>query len=298
MKVKKTNAKNRRLSAGPQKRAKRNIHVRGEWKAIELDPSLFSEEGMEGLVCFEELTNYRLVDPKKAAAKTAKQLKKEKKKAMKRKASEGEEGDVESNEKGETTEPAKKKNKKRNVKESVQPEAVSAVVTQEDVAAGEEEGEDETAKEVTLRDIKIIKSDPNAQSKPAKKRSKKKKKTQVQQIEKDGVAREQSIEESPSELQALEKEKSTKDNVTKPPKKQQKNWTNVALSHCKDKTADVSAWKDLFVPSPVLKALSGLGFGSPTPIQALALPSAIRDRMDILGAAETGEMKYLCSYVL
>ncbi|MEQ2165008.1 hypothetical protein GOODEAATRI_012565 [Goodea atripinnis] len=73
----------------------------------------------------------------------------------------------------------------------------------------------------------------------------------------------------------------------KPPKKQRKNWTNAALSGSEEKNSDVSAWKDLFVPSAVLEALSRLGFTSPTSIQALALPPAIRDRMDILGAAET-----------
>lgn len=56
-----------------------------------------------------------------------------------------------------------------------------------------------------------------------------------------------------------------------------------------DQKADVSAWKDLFVPRPVLRALSFLGFSAPTPIQALTLAPAIRDRLDILGAAETGK---------
>ena len=50
---------------------------------------------------------------------------------------------------------------------------------------------------------------------------------------------------------------------------------------------DMSAWKDLFVPEPVVKALADLSFTSPTLIQALTLPAAIRDRQDILGAAET-----------
>ncbi|KFV91766.1 ATP-dependent RNA helicase DDX24, partial [Eurypyga helias] len=70
--------------------------------------------------------------------------------------------------------------------------------------------------------------------------------------------------------------------------KKVKNWTTEALSASADHKADVSAWKDLFVPEPVLQALSYLGFSAPTPIQALALPSAIRDNMDVLGAAETG----------
>lgn len=46
-------------------------------------------------------------------------------------------------------------------------------------------------------------------------------------------------------------------------------------------------WDGLFVPKSVLKALKELNFTAPTPIQKLALPSAIRDKLDILGAAET-----------
>ncbi|XP_074398525.1 ATP-dependent RNA helicase DDX24 [Zonotrichia albicollis] len=75
--------------------------------------------------------------------------------------------------------------------------------------------------------------------------------------------------------------------------KKVKNWTTEVLSASADQKADVSAWKDLFVPEPVLQALSSLGFSAPTPIQALALPSAIRDNMDVLGAAETGSGKTL-----
>ncbi|XP_074145799.1 ATP-dependent RNA helicase DDX24 [Sminthopsis crassicaudata] len=68
-----------------------------------------------------------------------------------------------------------------------------------------------------------------------------------------------------------------------------KTWT----AKLDDQKADVSAWKDLFVPEPVLRALSSLGFSAPTPIQALALAPAIRDNLDILGAAETGSGKTL-----
>lgn len=275
--------------------------MKGKWKAIELDPSLFSDEGMEGLVCFEELTNYRLIDSEKAAAKAAKELKKEKKKAKKRKVSEGEQeggekADAESKEGNKTTEPAKKKakkkkkkNKKLAAKESVQPDSV------EDAGVGEEgRGEDKTAAEDTSKDSSAISSENGAQSKLTKKKNKNKKKKQKQQKEKDTTPEEQPDSESQSsEHQVLEKDKSSQDKVTKQPKKQAKNWTNAALSGSDVKNADVSAWKDLFVPSAVLKALSSLGFGSPTPIQALTLPSAIRDRMDILGAAETGSGKTL-----
>lgn len=49
----------------------------------------------------------------------------------------------------------------------------------------------------------------------------------------------------------------------------------------------MSAWSNLFVPPSVLRALSEQGFTDPTAIQVLSLPSAIRDRMDIVGAAQT-----------
>ncbi|XP_060685348.1 ATP-dependent RNA helicase DDX24 [Hemiscyllium ocellatum] len=71
-----------------------------------------------------------------------------------------------------------------------------------------------------------------------------------------------------------------------------KNWT-MHHSCSSEQTTDISAWKDLFVPEPVLCALSSLGYTTPTPIQALVLPPAIRDKLDILGAAETGSGKTL-----
>lgn len=49
----------------------------------------------------------------------------------------------------------------------------------------------------------------------------------------------------------------------------------------------MKAWSNLFVPPVVLLALKRQGFMAPTPIQALTLPHAIRDKLDIIGAAET-----------
>jgi ATP-dependent RNA helicase DDX24/MAK5 len=51
---------------------------------------------------------------------------------------------------------------------------------------------------------------------------------------------------------------------------------------------DLSAWKELFVPDPILSGLRDLGFREPTPIQRETLPAAIKGRRDIVGAAETG----------
>jgi len=49
----------------------------------------------------------------------------------------------------------------------------------------------------------------------------------------------------------------------------------------------MTAWSALYVPEPVLRRLDELGFRAPTPIQSLTLPFAIRDKQDIIGAAET-----------
>lgn len=280
--------KKRRFSDVLRKQNKRGIHVKGNWKPIELDPSVFSEEGLEGLVCFEELTNYRLVDCEKAGVTAATDEKNKKKKGKKRKTIEGDEdgekGDSESKEGEEILEPAKKKkNKKKNAKKSAQPDGKPVKGKRKVVTTGEEAADDEPAEE-------DIRPEPDAEPVIEKKSNKKKKQKKNKGTEKDAVPEEQSNQKSPSEAQKLEQEKSSDDKVTKPKKRQLKNWTNAALSGCSDENADVSAWKDLFVPSPVLKALSSLGFSSPTPIQALALPSAIRDRKDILGAAETGKI--------
>uniref|UniRef100_A0A4W5RPD9 ATP-dependent RNA helicase n=1 Tax=Hucho hucho TaxID=62062 RepID=A0A4W5RPD9_9TELE len=301
------------------KSAKRGIHVKGSWKAIELDPSLFSEEGMGGLVCFEELTDYRLIDSvkeeAKAEAKAEKDKKKrderkEKKKAKKRKASEGDKdgGKQEvcegGSDKNETSgKPARKKNKKKTAQQNdpttqddisadskVKSEEVSDEVQNlengsENIVVKEEKEEkapEETASQDAVtcpEDAQPQSSNANTDGKNKKKRKKKRK------VEKQTVPESQTAQESQTELPPQGK-------MSKLSKKKAKNWTNAARSGS-DQNSDVTAWKDLFVPDQVLKALSSLGFGSPTAIQALALPPAIRDHMDIVGAAETGSGKTL-----
>ncbi|KAF7201836.1 ATP-dependent RNA helicase DDX24 [Nothobranchius furzeri] len=271
--------KNKRVSSGKKKKAvKWSIDTRGEWKAVELDPSLIVEKGLEDLVCFEELTDYRLVDSEKAAARAAKELKT--KKAKKRKAEET--GKVESKEAENTTEPVKKKAKKRKNKKGAAKTSDdhNKAVSKEDKSAGEDGGGNNAAHEEKTAEVL------ENTSAGTKKRKKKKKKKVKQQRVQDVVADEQ------IDLERLP-EKSSHNKSGKPLKRKTQNWANAALSGSDDKKSDVSAWKDLFVPPLVLKALSSLGFSSPTPIQALALPPAIRDRMDILGAAETGSGKTL-----
>lgn len=46
-------------------------------------------------------------------------------------------------------------------------------------------------------------------------------------------------------------------------------------------------WSDLHVSENIIRSLLEQKFFDPTPIQRLTLPAAIRDRLDIIGAAET-----------
>jgi len=39
-----------------------NVVVRGKWRPVELEPSLFLQKDMNHLICIEELTDYNIVD--------------------------------------------------------------------------------------------------------------------------------------------------------------------------------------------------------------------------------------------
>uniref|UniRef100_A0A3Q2UBA2 ATP-dependent RNA helicase n=1 Tax=Fundulus heteroclitus TaxID=8078 RepID=A0A3Q2UBA2_FUNHE len=263
MKLKKGRTGEKKVSS-----VRRSFDMKGKWKPVDLDPSLFSEEGLRDLVCFEELTSYRLVD----SGKAAKQQRKEKKRAKKRDAEQAG---------GEAAEPAKKKKKKKNQEKVAadDPETASCGTGEDALQdGGEEDGENE-------RDSAAVSE--HAQSGNTEKRAKKKKTKQKKKQTEQCAATEEQTGTKPPET-----EKPRQDQ-RKPPRTQIKNWTDAALSGSAEQNSDMSAWRDLFVPPVVLKALSGLGFTSPTPIQALTLPPAIRDRMDILGAAETGSGKTL-----
>ncbi|XP_051006786.1 ATP-dependent RNA helicase DDX24 [Acomys russatus] len=105
-----------------------------------------------------------------------------------------------------------------------------------------------------------------------------------------GAASESLVQAVPKKKKSKGKKKlhTPQSTASKLPKKA-KTW----MPEMQDQKADVSAWRDLFVPKAILRALSFLGFSAPTPIQALTLAPAIRDKLDILGAAETGSGKTL-----
>ncbi|KFO56117.1 ATP-dependent RNA helicase DDX24, partial [Corvus brachyrhynchos] len=235
----------------------KGIEVVGEWKTVQIDPNLFAEEEFRDIVCLEELTEYKLVSSSKVGKV------KEKKRRAESASEEGNE-EVE-----EPVIPPKKKKKNKDLRSQTDkgntPNAVEI-----DVLVDKETKCNEIIEEANREDHRHVTESMSSRKDTPKKKKKKVSKNKASQAQ----------EAFPSVSGS----------------KKVKNWTTEVLSASTDQKADVSAWKDLFVPEPVLQALSYLGFSAPTPIQALALPSAIRDNMDVLGAAETGTnlLKLLC----
>ncbi|NXT50656.1 DDX24 helicase, partial [Pluvianellus socialis] len=231
----------------------KGIEVIGKWKTVPIDPNLFADEEFQDIVCLEELTEYKLVSSSKVG----------KVKEKKRKAESVPEEGNEEEEEGPVVPPKKKKKTKdlrSKTDKSGDPNAAEI-----DVPDGKKEKCNKIIKAANCEDRGLVsESTSSIKGAPKKKKVAKNKASQAQ-------------EALPSVTTS----------------KKVKNWTTEVLSASTDHKADVSAWKDLFVPEPVLRALSHLGFSAPTPIQALALPSAIRDNMDVLGAAETGSGKTL-----
>ncbi|NXU86140.1 DDX24 helicase, partial [Xiphorhynchus elegans] len=232
----------------------KGIEVIGKWKTVEIDPNLFAEEEFQDIVCLEELTEYKLVSSSKLG-----KVKEKKRKA----GSASEEGNEEVEE---SAVPPKKKKKNKDLRS--QTDKGSTPKAEEiDVVVDKDAQCSEIIKEANCEDHGHVTESTSSRKDTPKKKEKK-----------------------------VAKNKASQTQGALPPKaasKKGKNWTTEVLSASADQKADVSAWKDLFVPEPVLQALSYLGFSAPTPIQALALPSAIRDNMDVLGAAETGSGKTL-----
>ncbi|XP_062432447.1 ATP-dependent RNA helicase DDX24 [Rhea pennata] len=231
----------------------KGIEVLGKWKTVKIDPNLFADEQFGDIVCLEELTEYKLVNSSKVG----------KEKGKKRKA------DNVSEEGNELEEPVispKKRKKHKDLRtRTVTSSDLNAIEI--DVPADKEDKCEKVVKGEDCEDHGHVAENVSGTKNALKKKKKKRVKQKAPQTQ----------ETLPSVTTS----------------KKVKNWTTKVLSASTDHKADVSAWKDLFVPGPVLEALSYLGFSAPTPIQALALPSAIRDNMDVLGAAETGSGKTL-----
>ncbi|XP_041070408.1 ATP-dependent RNA helicase DDX24 [Carcharodon carcharias] len=236
----------------PSKTQRKKIQVTGQWKPMDIDPTLFGEEEL-GLICFEELTDYQLVS---AGKSTEKKTKKRKSDILEVSDSSPKKQKISHDNIPTLTQAMKKKRKKKKINVDHVGDEEDVIDFSEDKIELELSDTNETAEAETNE---TAEAETNMTVVSKKKKRKKKK----------------SVASQSSTLA-----------------KKVKNWTT-QHSCSSEQTTDVSAWKNLFVPEPVLLALSSLGYTAPTPIQTLVLPPAIRDKLDILGAAETGSGKTL-----
>lgn len=102
------------------------------------------------------------------------------------------------------------------------------------------------------------------------------------------------LKELEAENKALRKKRKSNDGEldgSVAPKKASKAGKATAAKQTEESTkktsVDVSAWSDFQLDSRIMTALADIGFSAPTHVQAECIPAAIRDRRDIIGAAQT-----------
>ena len=92
------------------------------------------------------------------------------------------------------------------------------------------------------------------------------------------------------------KEKSVEERKRKGKKRARKSKSDEIVPHEEPKSdvknpkkrkTNMEAWSELDLPDVIIQGLEDSQFASPTPIQAKAIPPAVRDRRDVVGAAET-----------
>ncbi|WAR24669.1 DDX24-like protein [Mya arenaria] len=208
------------------------VHVKEKtsWKPVEFSRFVDSKGDFDGLISFEELTDYEIVK-----------------------------GEVKVDVEGKP----RKKSTEKKVKKSGKVIKTGAQANQQI------DDLNETVEE---------KSDLEKEQDQLKKKKKKEKmKRKIQELKNKRKLRKEKQENEPKQKKVkLEQPESSEDEAEDD-----------------DATKGMERWKGLHVPEEVLRALRDAGFRAPTSIQAQVLPSAIRDQMDIVGAAETGSGKTL-----
>ncbi|XP_067677240.1 ATP-dependent RNA helicase DDX24-like [Haliotis asinina] len=242
----------------------KHVKTKSKWEKVEKNPALFSNKDFESLISIEELKDYELVDAN---------------------AGQTEDDDVsQTTAEVDRRNKTKKRKKKKKKQETPASETLPAQSKQE---VSEVMSVENPKKAKKTKKKKLLKKDDQKKGQTLKRKHGK-----MLMVDSQDIVDLNENDETSSD--AKSKERVEKDLGEEPKPKKAKTKGEKLTNHPSPPvSADMRAWKDLFVPNQVLKALEHQGFTSPTSIQALTLPSAIRDRMDIVGAAETGSGKTL-----
>uniref|UniRef100_A0A9J2PJ32 ATP-dependent RNA helicase n=1 Tax=Ascaris lumbricoides TaxID=6252 RepID=A0A9J2PJ32_ASCLU len=273
------------------------ITVGKSWKSVDVPGEFASDKNLAFLSTFEELT--RIAEDqhfnKNGAAKQPRKSKK-----RQRNASVTEEKEVKrSIRTGKNVNEIKARKHKKKRREKLK--KIQDAVEKNASEGGELKREDECSSTMIEEDIADNKNDLETSDEGTQRKLKRKKKLRSSKTGSDRSKvngsesvsfaddgkpkqkkrkREQSLRESISE-DIVENEEERVRGGCEP----------TSTSHTSE--VDLSAWMPFCLPDEIMKALADLGFTKPTEIQKLVLPSAVRDKLDVLGAAETGSGKTL-----
>ncbi|XP_062581240.1 ATP-dependent RNA helicase DDX24-like isoform X2 [Saccostrea cucullata] len=289
--------------------ATRHVKLNSGWKNFEISPDLLSDRAFESLISCKVITDYEIIDPKK-------------RKRIKPK--ENESGKTKETKESKIQEKAVKKKKSRKGKSSkTGKDYTTSSVSEIDVSSElmklnnkkhsvtESSSERPTKKKkqklktqnkLDSWTVTSQSTDTDNNTKQNNNKKKKQKPQKAKETFKNEVIKSSESKESTEETRATSKKRKIKNkNSVESYSSERKRMKMIKDSDGEETEAvdnnelmeKMVAWKNFFVPKKVLQALHRNKFFSPTPIQAMSLPSAIRDRKDIVGAAETGSGKSL-----
>ncbi|XP_045160625.2 ATP-dependent RNA helicase DDX24-like [Mercenaria mercenaria] len=263
------------------------FHVKAKkpWKNVDLQSAGISQKDLEGLISLQELTDYEIVDStRKTGQKGGKDKLQVFKETNKLIATAG--TDLQTNKKKDGKQQRKKDKREKNDGSSEKDRVLQrkGKKMQNKMLKQKKKLQNKTLLEGKLQYVEDLNEIMLTESTESNKQDSK------QKTKRTGVKRKKTDKLDANEDLSAKKAKletSAEQN------------TEAVIKHGKHfEPADKSlkgmeAWKDLFVPKEILWALKSQGFKEPTPIQSQILPSAIRDKMDVVGAAETGSGKTL-----
>uniref|UniRef100_A0A914ZNG2 ATP-dependent RNA helicase n=2 Tax=Parascaris univalens TaxID=6257 RepID=A0A914ZNG2_PARUN len=274
------------------------IAVGKSWRPIYLPGEFASDANLAFLSTFEELTPMAEGQHlnKSGAAKQPKKSKK-----RKRKASVTEENEVRrSISSGETTNEIKAMKYKKRMR--IKLKKIEDTVD-EDISEGSEElrQEDECNSMMTEENVADNNNDVETSDEGTQRKLRKKKKVPSSETGNDrskinGSASVAFADDGKPKKRKRKREQSLRKSVTDDiveNEGERVSGGSVPTSISHTMKVDLTAWMPFCLPEEIMRALADLGFTEPTEIQKLVLPSAVRDKLDILGAAETGSGKTL-----
>ncbi|KAL4236867.1 ATP-dependent RNA helicase ddx24 [Mactra antiquata] len=253
--------------------SKFHVKAKSKWKPVDISQAGIPQKDLDSFISFEELTDYEIITSEKKTPQKKKKIGTEQK------------GNVGNEKQNSPKKKKKKRIKKKNISD----------VDDDTNKTGSQTGKKETLKK--QKDKKKKKDKRKNENKSIVQSNLQKIEDINEIMEKgedltDNISKQSLIEKGKKKRKAQD---SQQDASPKKKAKMEENETDKKADHqpIEKSSKGMTGWKDLYVPDKVLWALKDQGFYTPTPIQCQILPSAIRDRMDVVGAAETGSGKTL-----